>query len=143
MQYQAVEKNDDALRPAMIRLAKRYGRHGYRKLTELPRIEGWRADHKKIERLWDEEGLQLPRRHIEEGQEPVRGTNSPTKEAAAPPQGQLDHPAATDAAEPRLERRLRDKLSNGRSYKMPTVLEECTRQALAPEVGPDGLRGRA
>lgn len=63
MQYRAVEQNDDALRLAMIRLAKNYGRYGYRKVTELLRIEGWRVNHKKIERLWNEEGLQLPRRH--------------------------------------------------------------------------------
>jgi transposase InsO family protein len=63
MQYNAVEKDDDALRLAMIRLAKSYGRYGYRKVTELLRIEGWPVNHKKVERLWSEEGLQLPQRH--------------------------------------------------------------------------------
>jgi len=48
---------------ALIRLAKQYGRYGYRKILELLRIEGWRVNHKKIERLWQEEGLQLPQRH--------------------------------------------------------------------------------
>jgi len=42
---------------ATIRLAKQYGRYGYRKITELLRIEGWRVNHKKIERLWREEGF--------------------------------------------------------------------------------------
>ena len=27
------------------------------------RIEGWKANHKKVERIWREEGLQLPQRH--------------------------------------------------------------------------------
>ena len=27
------------------------------------RIEGWHVNHKKVERLWREEGLQLPHRH--------------------------------------------------------------------------------
>ena len=27
------------------------------KITELLRIEGWRVNHKKVERLWREEGL--------------------------------------------------------------------------------------
>jgi transposase InsO family protein len=57
MQYQAVEKNDDALRLAMIRLAKSYGRYGYRKVAQLLRVEGWRVNRKKVERLWREEGL--------------------------------------------------------------------------------------
>jgi len=30
---------------------------------ELLRVEGWKVNHKKVERLWREEGLQLPQRH--------------------------------------------------------------------------------
>jgi putative transposase len=41
----------------MIRLAKQYGRYGYRKIAKLLRIEGWHVNHKKVERLWQEEGL--------------------------------------------------------------------------------------
>jgi hypothetical protein len=44
---------------ALIRLAKQYGRYGYRKIAELLRIEGWTVNHKKVERIWREEGLQL------------------------------------------------------------------------------------
>ena len=47
----------------MIRLAKRCGRYGYCKVAQLLRLEGWAVNHKKIERLWREEGLQLPHRH--------------------------------------------------------------------------------
>ena len=62
--YSSTVKNDDErLRLAMIRLAKQYGRYGYRKITQLLRMEGWVVNHKKIERLWREEGLQLPHRH--------------------------------------------------------------------------------
>lgn len=32
-------------------------------IAELLRVEGWRVNHKKVERIWREEGLQLPRRH--------------------------------------------------------------------------------
>ena len=61
--YKASQKNDDEeLRLAMIRLAKQYGRYGYRKITPLLLMEGWVSNHKKIERLWREEGLQLPHR---------------------------------------------------------------------------------
>ena len=41
----------------MIRLAKQYGRYGYRKIAQLLRIEGWVVNHKKVERLWREEVL--------------------------------------------------------------------------------------
>lgn len=63
LQYKAARKDDEALRLALIRLAKQYGRYGYRKVAELLRVEGWSVNHKKVERLWREEGLQLPRRH--------------------------------------------------------------------------------
>ena len=62
-QYKAVSRDDNDLRLALIRLAKQYGRYGYRKVAELLRMEGWRVNHKKVERLWREEGLQLPQRH--------------------------------------------------------------------------------
>ena len=63
LRYQAKPTDDNELRLAMIRLAKQYGWYGYRKVTALLRMEGWRVNHKRIERLWNEEGLQLPRRH--------------------------------------------------------------------------------
>ena len=63
LHYKPKVQDDDALRLAMIRLAKQYGRYGYRKIIELLRIEGWRLNHKKVERLWREEGLKLPERH--------------------------------------------------------------------------------
>jgi len=63
LRYRSQRQNDDDLRLALIRLAKQYGRYGYRKVGELLRMEGWRINHKKGERLWREEGLQLPHRH--------------------------------------------------------------------------------
>ena len=63
LHYKTKVQDDDALRLAMIRYAKRYGRYGYRKVTELLRIEGWNVNHKKVDRLWREEGLKLPDRH--------------------------------------------------------------------------------
>ena len=63
LKYKPVQHDDEALRLAMIRLAKAYGRYGYRKITQLLQIDGWKVNHKRIERLWREEGLQLPQRH--------------------------------------------------------------------------------
>ena len=63
MQYRPAIQDDDALRLALIRLAKQYGQYGYRKIAELLRVEGWRVNHKKVERIRREEGLQLPQRH--------------------------------------------------------------------------------
>ncbi len=44
LQYKAAPKDDEeALRLSMIRLAKQYGRYGYRKIAKLLRVE---------DRLW-------------------------------------------------------------------------------------------
>ena len=121
MQYEPTEKNDDTLRLAMIRLAKRYGRYGYRKVTELLRIEGWQVNHKKIERLWGEEGLQLPQRHKKKRRLYHKDSSIIRLRPTHP-----NHVWSVDF--------VHDRLSNGRSYKMLTVLDEYTRQALAVEV---------
>ena len=44
-QYRCKPQNDDDLRLALIRLAKQYGRYGYRKVGELLAAEGWRVNH--------------------------------------------------------------------------------------------------
>jgi putative transposase len=36
LQYQPARRDDDALRLALIRLTKKYGRYGYRKIVILP-----------------------------------------------------------------------------------------------------------
>jgi len=55
--------DDDNLRLALMRLAEEYGRYSYRKIAELLRIEVWTVNHKKVERLWRESGLQ--KMHLE------------------------------------------------------------------------------
>ena len=41
-----------AARRDAIRVAKQYGRNGYRKVTELLHLEGRQVNHKKVQRLW-------------------------------------------------------------------------------------------
>lgn len=121
LQYKPTPKTDDALRLALIRLAKRYGRYGYRKVGELLRTEGWRVNHKKVERLWREEGLQLPHRHKKRKR-------------------LYHHDASVIRLRPHYPNHIwsvdfvHDRLSNGRPYKMLTVLDEYTREALCVRV---------
>ena len=118
MHYKAVPKDDEeALRLAMIRLAKQYGRYGYRKVAALLRVEGWRVNHKKVERLWREEGLQLPERHKKR----KRLYHRDSSVIRLRPQYR-NHIWSVDF--------VHDRLSNARPYKMLTVLDEYTREAL-------------
>jgi len=45
VQYSPDPEDDDELRPALIRLAKKYGRYGYRKVGEQLEAEGRRVNH--------------------------------------------------------------------------------------------------
>ncbi len=42
----------------IIQLASQYGRYGYRRITAMLRNEGWRVNHKRVERIWRKEGLE-------------------------------------------------------------------------------------
>jgi transposase InsO family protein len=50
------------LRQRTIDLAVQYGRYGYRRVTWLLRLEGWAVNHKRIERIWKQEGLKVPKK---------------------------------------------------------------------------------
>ena len=64
MQHDEAFPGDDAsLRLLLVRVAKEQDRYGYKRIVELLRIEGWQVNHKKVERLWREEGLQITQRH--------------------------------------------------------------------------------
>ena len=63
----AVPADEPRLVDRMIELATMYGRSGYRRITGLLRREGWLVKHKRVERLWRREGLQVPQ------QQPKRG----------------------------------------------------------------------
>jgi putative transposase len=51
----------------IIELATKYGRYGYRRITALLRHEGWRANHKRVERLWRRDGLHVPQKQPKRG----------------------------------------------------------------------------
>ena len=121
LRYQSAPKDDDELRLALIRLAKQYRRYGYRKVAQLLRVEGWAVNHKKVERLWREEGLQLPHRH-KRRQRLYHKDSSVIRLRPQYP----NHVWSVDF--------VHDKLSSGRRYKMLTVLDEYTRQALRVSV---------
>ena len=60
--YRQRTKNDEALCERLLVLAARHPRYGYRRLGALLRREGQRVNHKKVERLYREQGLALRRR---------------------------------------------------------------------------------
>jgi len=66
--YSSNSKTDEeALRSDIIRLASKYGRYGYRRITALLRNSGWRVNHKRVERIWRQEGLKVPKKQPKRG----------------------------------------------------------------------------
>jgi putative transposase len=56
--------DEDDLRADIIYKACNFGRVGYRMVTDMMRNEGREINHKRVERIWREEGLKLPKKQI-------------------------------------------------------------------------------
>lgn len=61
---QRYNKNENelsiAIRNRVIELASDYGRYGYRRITALLQREGFNVNHKRVYKIWREEGLKVP-----------------------------------------------------------------------------------
>ena len=62
-----VADDEEVLTKAVVRLASRYGRHGRRRVTAMLQWEGWRVNHKRVERIWRGEGLKAPAKQPKRG----------------------------------------------------------------------------
>ena len=51
----------------IVSLASQYGRYGYRRITAMLRNEGWQINHKRVERIWRQEGLKVPAKQPKRG----------------------------------------------------------------------------
>jgi transposase InsO family protein len=55
------------LRGRIMALAAQYGRYGYRIINGMLVNEGWEVNHKRVERIWREEGLKVPEKQPKRG----------------------------------------------------------------------------
>lgn len=107
---------------AMKRLAGKYPRYGYRFITAKLRQEGWQVNHKRVQRLWRKEGLQVPYRCK------IKKSRGSSENACFVKRAEcINHVWTYDFIE--------DATEDGRKLKFLTVLDEWTRESLAIEVG--------
>ncbi len=59
--------DEDKVHEAIVYLAANYGRVGYRTVTDMLRNSGFKINHKRVERIWREEGLKLPSKQPKRG----------------------------------------------------------------------------
>ena len=66
--YLLIQRTDEeALTQAILALATKYGRYGYRRITALLRDAGWAVGKDRVERIWRREGLKVPQKQPKRG----------------------------------------------------------------------------
>ena len=110
--------DEAVLRADVVKVAGRFGRYGYRMVTGMLRAEGWVVNHKRVERIWREEGLKVPKK------QPKRGRLWLTDGSCIRLRPLYRHHVwAYDF--------VADRTHDGRPLKMLTVLDEYSRECLA------------
>ncbi|HKM83433.1 MAG TPA: IS3 family transposase [Candidatus Acidoferrum sp.] len=59
--------DEDQLTQAILALAVKYGRYGYRRITVLLRDAGWPVGKDRVQRIWRREGLKVPQKQRARG----------------------------------------------------------------------------
>jgi len=110
-----VTRDDEAeLTADIVRLASRYGRYGYRRVTALLRAEGWLVNHKRVERIWRREGLKVPKKQAMRGRLWLNDGSCLRLRPCWP-----NHVWSYDF--------VMDRTHDGKAFRMLTVIDEFTR----------------
>ena len=59
--------DEDQLTQAILALAAKYGRYGYRRITALLQDTGWPVGKDRVQRIWRREGLKVPQKQRPRG----------------------------------------------------------------------------
>lgn len=115
VRYKTIRQDDPVLRDRLNALAKERRRFGYRRLHVFLRREGHEVNHKRLFRIYREEGLHVRRRG---GRKRAIGTRAPATLPLLPNQRwSLDF--------------VSDQMTDGRRFRILTVVDDCTRECLA------------
>ncbi len=115
MRYRALRTDEVALRERMKAIAHERRRFGYRRLHVLLRREGHLVNHKRLFRIYREEKLTVRRRG---GRKRAVGTRAPMLIPMLP----NDRWSLYFVS---------DQLTDGRRFRVLTVVDDCTRECLA------------
>jgi putative transposase len=124
LRYRSRRPAAEDLRQRLRELAAERPRYGYQRLWVLLRREGWPVNHKRVYRLYREEGLKLRKRR-RRGRARVE---------------RLPLPSPTKADERYSMDFMRDTLADGRVFRTLNIVDDYTRECLAIEVD-TGLPG--
>ena len=116
--YESRKKDDRALRMRLKELAYARPRYGYRRLTVLLQRDGWLVNHKRVYRIYGEEGLLVR-------------TKRRKKRAA---QRRLPLLPATARGERWSIDFVSDQLADGRRFRVLTAIDQVSRECVCLEV---------
>ena len=110
--------DEDEVRAEIIDKACNYGRVGYRMVTNMLRNNGRCINHKRVERIWREEGLTLPRKQVKKRRLWLADGSCVRLRAE-----HKNHVWSYDFVE--------DKTWDGRTIRILNIIDEYTRECLA------------
>lgn len=118
VQYESRRPDDAAVRTELRSLAAQRRRFGYRRLTVLLRRAGQRINHKKVYRIYREEGLAVRRRKRKKLAAGVRIVLAPPTQPNQ--RWSMDF--------------MGDSLASGRPFRILNIVDDYSREAIATEV---------
>ena len=110
--------DESELTTRITELACQYGRYGYRRITAMLRLEGHLVNHKRVERIWRQQGLKVPKKQPKRGRLWLNNNDCVRLRAE-----HKNHVWSYDFVE--------DKLSNGRKLRWLNIIDEYSRECLA------------
>ena len=124
-QYRSTQRRQPTPRPdqanltqAVISLAEKFGRYGYRRITALLNREGWRVSVGRVYRIWRREGLKVPQKQPKRGRLWLNDGSCvrlrPTHKG---------HVWSYDF--------VQDRTHEGKVFRMLCIIDEFTRECLA------------
>jgi putative transposase len=120
--YRRQGRDDEGqLTAAIVALASQYGRYGYRRVTALLQQDGWRVNHKRVERIWRQEGLKVPAKQPKRGRLWLNDGSVVRLRPEFP-----KHVWSYDFME--------DRTHNGVKFRILNIIDEYTRECLAVKV---------
>lgn len=123
--YKARRREDGPLRRRIKEIAETRVRYGHERIYTLLRREGWEDNHKRTNRVYKEEGLNL------------RSKRPRRNKAAA---HRLERPELTELYQCISMDFVSDSLYDGKKFRTLTVVDNYSRECLAIQVG-QSLKG--
>lgn len=118
LRYRSRRPAAEDLRQRLRELARERSRYGYQRLWALLRREGWIVNHKRVYRLYCEEGLKLRKRR--------RRARAQVERVPLALPTRADERYSMDF--------MRDTLADGRVFRTLNIVDDYTRERLAIEV---------